>query len=198
MIPAHLAVEDVSRLPAAPEQWAACTATVEQETSSQQAADQTLLVGNVLAKLGVPRSCMHANDYNAIYGIISETYPWRHTIWQGVYMEIQKGLEHHWKGGPQDFIGERAMGGYFRSALHVSKREATRERLVGWDDLFFPAVFVKVSDNPTVYIMWCQAIVILRRPGWYVHASRALVWSENRVFDRVLLQDDPRARTDDA
>ena len=95
-------------------------------------------------------------------------------------------------------MGKRAMGGYFRSALHVSRREALRERLVGWDDLFFPAVLVKVSDNPTVWIMWCQAIVILRRPGWYVHDSRVLVWPENRVFDQLLLQDDPRARTDAA
>ena len=196
MIPAPLAIEDVRRLPAPPGRGPALTATVEQELSSQQAADQTLLVRSVLAKLGVPRNCMHAKAYNGIYGIISETYPWGHTIWQGLYTEIQKGMGDQWKGGPQDWMGEQVMGGYFISALHVSKWDAQREPIAGWDVHFLPAVFVKVSED--LYKMWCQAIVILQAPGWYVHASRVLVWSQNNFFDHLLQENDPSVRTDAA
>ena len=92
-------IPDVRRLPAGEgPQGAACTATLEEETFSQQAADQTSLVRHVVAKLGVKGS---EKDYNSIYGIISEKHPWGHTIWQGLYMEIKNGMGHHWKGGPQ-------------------------------------------------------------------------------------------------
>jgi hypothetical protein len=177
-------IPDVRRLPAGEgPQGAACTATLEEETFSQQAADQTLLVRRVVAKLG--GSYMHAKDYNAIYGIISAQYPWGHTIWQGLYMEIRKGMGHHWKGGPQSFIGERAMGGYFHCAPHFSKRDALQPYVADCDHLTYPAVFVEVSED--VYIMWCLAIVIRRSKGWWVHASRASVWPENKFFDNLLL-----------
>ena len=139
---------------------------------------------------------MHANDYNAIYGIISEKYPWGHTIWQGLYMEIKKGMGHHWKGGPQSCIGKPAMGGYFHCAPLFSKRDALREYSEEYDDLSYPAVFVEVARD--MYIMWCLASVIRRSEGWFVHASRACVWSDNTFFDPLLLQHDPHARADAA
>ena len=68
-------IPDVRRLPAGEgPQGAACTATLEEETFSQQAADQTSLVRHVVAKLGGAGSYMHAKDYNSIYGIISEKH----------------------------------------------------------------------------------------------------------------------------
>ena len=68
-------IPDVRRLPAGEgPQGAACTATLEEETFSQQAADQTSLVRHVVAKLAGAGSYMHAKDYNSIYGIISEKH----------------------------------------------------------------------------------------------------------------------------
>ena len=40
--------------------------------------------------------------------------------------------------------------------------------------------------------------VILQAPGWYVHASRVLVWSQNKFFDHLLQENDPSVRTDAA
>ena len=77
-------IPDVRRLPAGEgPQGAACTATLEDQTLSlpaQHAADQTLLVRRVGAKL--EGSYMHAEEYTSIYGIISEEYPWGHSIWR--------------------------------------------------------------------------------------------------------------------
>jgi hypothetical protein len=164
-------IPDVRRLPAGEgPQGAACTATLEEETFSQQAADQTSLVRHVVAKLGGAGSYMHAKDYNSIYGIISEKHPWGDTIWQGLYMEIRKGMGDHWKDGPQNLIGP-AMGGYFRCAHLFSRRDARRAYVPEFDYDTEPAVFVKVSMD--TYIMWTLASVIRRSEGWFVHASRA-------------------------
>ena len=126
---------------------------------------------------------MHAQEYNAIYGIVSEEYPWGHSIWQGLNMEIKNGMQHRWKGGPQDYIGERAMGGYFRCPHPFSRENALRP-YAAHDSLTYPAVFVKISED--VYVMWCLAIVIRRSRGWWVHISRACVWPENTFFDDLL------------
>ena len=183
---AHLAIEEVRRLPAGAGQGAACAATLEDQTLSlpvQHAADQTLLVCRVGAKLG---GCyMHAAEYTSIYGIISDEYPWGHAIWQGLKMEITEGMGRSWNGGPQHYSGRRARGGYFRAPAHFSKRDALQPYDAGCDHLSYPAVFVEVSED--VYIMWCLAIVIRRSKGWWVHASRAFVWPDNDFFDKLLL-----------
>jgi hypothetical protein len=189
MIPAaHLAIEVVRRHPARAGPATAYIATLEEETLSlpvqQQAADQTLLVRQVGKKLG--GTYMQAQQYNHIYGTVCQQYPWGHKIWKGLQMEIKNGMQHPWKGGPQDYIGNRAMGGYFLCPHPFSNENARQPYATSaaHDPLTYPAVFVEISED--VYVMWCLAIVTQRSRGWWVHKSRACVWPENNFFDDLL------------
>ena len=102
---AHLAIEDVRRPPAGAGQGAACTATLEEETFSQQAADQTLLVRHVGAKLGGAGSYMHAKDYNSIYGIISE----KHVVPSERHSTIRRVVRAHQPSTPFVGVGEHIV-----------------------------------------------------------------------------------------
>jgi hypothetical protein len=148
----------------------------------EQASDQIVLVCRVAQNLG---GCyMPTHEYNSIYGIISPEFPWGHSIWQGLRTEIRIGMQHRWQGGPQDYMMQRAMGGYFRCPQPFSRSNALVPS-TGQESLHYPVVFVQVEEE--VYIMWCLAIVIRRSRGWWVHRSRACVWAENTYFDDLLM-----------